>query len=305
LRPGSEPSPKEPPSSGGEHGAIARWTRAPLSDVDVGPGDDCAWLGSLAVSVDTVVEGVHFRFDWSSPEDVGWKALAAALSDLAASRARPRGALISLTVPSDALVAGGTADALMAGVHACAATFSCPVIGGDVVASDGPVQLAVTVMGEGLGSPLLRRGARPGDVVCCSGITGWAGFAVQELLEGSEPPPRALAAHRRPRPRLDLLDDLVTATAAIDISDGLLADAAWIARASGVTLTLDRDACVADAPDPTIALSGGEDYELLATFPSPPPDWRVLGAVEAGPPRLLWTDGSPVPASGRGWEHGT
>lgn len=304
MRPGSEPSSKEPPSSGGEHGAIARWTRGPLPGVTVGPGDDCAWLGGLAVSVDTVVEGVHFRFDWSSPEDVGWKALAAALSDLAASRARPRGALVSLSVGREELAPGALGDRLMAGVHACADAFACPVIGGDVVASDGPVQLAVTVLGEGLGAPLLRSGARAGDVLCRSGATGWAGLAVRHLLAGQDAPARALAAHRRPRPRLDLLDDLARATAAIDVSDGLLADAAWIARASGVTLRLDRDACVADGPDDACALGGGEDYELLATFPSPPPGWQPIGIVEAGPPYLLWTDGSPVAEAGRGWDHG-
>ena len=296
-----------PPAIGAEFDAIARWTaEPPTGDVAVGPGDDCAWVNGLAVSVDTVVEGVHFRFDWSSPQDVGWKAMTAALSDLAASRARPRGALISLAIPSAQLAEGATADRLMAGAREASTLWSCPLIGGDVVHTPGPISLSVTVLGEGLGPPLLRSGARPGDLVQVSGPTGWAALAVRELGAGRSAPEKALAAHRRPQPRLDLLDSLATATACVDISDGLLADAWHLAESSGVTLRLDHDACLHGAPEEGAdgALRGGEDYELLATAPEPLRGFRIVGKVTAGGPGLEWTDGALIPRHGGGWDHG-
>jgi len=273
----------------------------------VGPGDDCAWLDGFAVSVDTVVEGVHFRFDWSSPEDVGWKAMCAALSDLAASRARPRGALISLSVPASELTDAGLADRLMAGITEASLAYRCPVIGGDVCRTPGPVQISVTVIGDGIGAPLLRSGAGHGDLVQRSGPTGWSALAIKMLQLGETPPARALDAHRRPHPRLDLLDALTPATAAIDISDGLLADAAHIAHASRVAVLLDRDACVSGGPpsDEALSLQGGEDFELIICAPSPLDGFSTIGRIEATErPSLLWSNGAPVPSSGRGWDHG-
>ena len=282
----------------------------------VGPGDDVAWLESslfgglpLALSVDTMVEGVHFRLDWSDPADVGWKAVAAALSDLAAGRARARGALISLAVPADALAQGGVADELMSGARACLDAAFCPLIGGDTVRTPGPISLSVTVLGESTeAGPLLRSGAQPGDLVQLSGPTGLAAWAVAWLDEGRLPTESALAAHRRPNARLDLVHALDDATAGIDVSDGLLADAGWIARRSGVVLELDRAACLAspaadaDERGPTWVLSGGDDYELLVTAPRPLPGFRVVGRVCAGPAALRWDDGSPLAAAG--WNHG-
>lgn len=276
-----------------------------MPGVSVGPGDDAAWLGGLALSVDTVVEGVHFRFDWSSPQDVGWKAMAAALSDLAASRARPKAALLSLSLPAEQLVTGARSDQLMEGAHEASAAYGCPIIGGDVVHAPSGTQISVTVIGQGLSAPLLRRGAAAGDLVQVSGPLGWAALAVQELSAGRTPPARALRAHRRPVPRFDLLDSLARATAAIDISDGLLADAARVAVASGVTLALDRQACVADGPGrDALCLSGGEDYELLACAPAALPGFRVIGRAVAGAGELVWTDGTAVSEARRGWDHG-
>ncbi len=302
----------------GEFAAIDRWTHPEpwWRGVRVGPGDDVAWLDSslfagrpLAVSVDTVVEGVHFRLDWSDPVDVGWKAVAAALSDLAAGRARARGALISLAVPAGALAAGGVADGLMSGARACLAAAFCPLIGGDTVSTPGPISMSVTVLGESTkAGPLLRSGAQPGDLIQVSGPTGLAAWAVAWLTEGREPPESALTAHRRPSARLDLADTLADATAGIDVSDGLMGDAGWIARLSGVVLEFDRDACLAspaadaDERGPTWVLSGGDDYELLVTAPRPLPGFRVIGRVCAGPAALRWSDGGPVVA--RGWNHG-
>jgi len=251
------------------------------------------------------VQGVHFRLDWTEPEDAGWKAVSAALSDLAASRARPSGALVSLSIAAHDLDPGGMADRYMAGVRQACDAFSCPVIGGDLVRTEGPTQLAVTVIGRGLGAPLLRSGASPGELLQVSGPTGWAALAVRQLNLGEAVvPPRAMAAHARPRARLDLLSALAPATAAIDISDGLLADAAHLSAASGVQLWLDRAACIDGGPEAELSLGGGEDYELLVTAQEPLPGFRTVGVVRAGEPALLWSDGTPVPLHGRGWDHG-
>lgn len=295
------------PPALGEFAAIARWTtpRTP-AHVHTGPGDDVAWLQGctrpLALSVDTVVEGVHFRFDWSSPEDVGWKAAAAALSDLAASRARPTGALVSLCVPRGEFAPGGRADRCMAGLRDALDTYGCPLLGGDTVRTDGPTTISVTVIGAATAAgPLLRSEAQPGDLILLSGPTGRAGFAVETLLAGDTPDPAFANAHRRPTPRLDLVDALAPATAGIDVSDGLLADAAWIARASGVALVLDRDALPASGAPERCMLGGGDDYELLVTAPQPLPGFHVIGAVAPGPAALRWSDGTA--AEPAGWEH--
>lgn len=306
------------PPPTGEFAAIARWTRAAPSAPGVltGPGDDVAWIAPsgdgghpLALSVDTVVQGVHFRLDWSSGEDVGWKAITAALSDLAAARARPRGALISLALPVVGLAPGGLGDRVMSGALAALEDAGCPLLGGDTVRTTGPVTVSVTVIGEATSAgPLLRSGALPGDLLQLSGPTGLAAWAVAWLAEGREPPRAAGRAHRRPRCRLDLVDALAPASAAIDISDGLLADAAWLAEASGVVLELDRDACLASraaAAEPrghSWVLSGGDDYEILATAAQPLRGFRVIGRVGSGPGALRWADGSP--ATSPGWDHG-
>ena len=316
--PAGTPGPLTTIPTTGEFAAIARWTRPEpwWRGVRVGPGDDVAWLESslfgglpLALSVDTMVEGVHFRLDWSDPSDVGWQAVAAALSDLAAGRARARGALVSLAVPVAALAAGGVADELMSGARAGLDAARCPLIGGDTVRTPGPISLSVTVLGESTeAGPLLRSGAQPGDLVQLSGPTGLAAWAVAWLQDGRPPPESALVAHRRPTARLDLVDAIAEATAGIDVSDGLMADAGWIARKSSVVLEFDRAACLAspaadvDERGPTWVLSGGDDYELVVTAPRQLPGFQVIGRVCAGPAALRWDDGTPVAAAG--WNHG-
>jgi len=295
-------------AGGTEFSSIRRWldlVPTQGASVRLGPGDDVAVLdvaGALAVSTDAMVEGTHFRPD-ADPADVGWKALAVALSDLAASRSRPLGALVSLSVRAERL--SGWADAVMAGLGACARAHDCPVVGGDTTVIDGPAVVGVTVLGRG-DRVLTRAGAVPGDVLQISGPTGWAAAGLHGA--GGE---RGRRAQERPRPRLDLLESLAEAHAAIDVSDGLLADAAHLAAASGVTLRLDP----VDAPDlgPDVdpaqarawALTGGEDYEVLATAEVLLPGFVPLGLVtERGPHDLVWGDGRPVPASDRGWVHG-
>ena len=267
--------------------AAAASPRAPL-----GPGDDAAVLprrgGETCVTVDAVVEGVHFRRASSRLEDVGHKALAVNLSDLAAMGARPLWALVALGVPRGFRLAD--ARRLGAGFGALARATGTEVVGGNVSRAPG-LSLTVTVGGEvPPGRALLRSGARPGDRVWVSGLLGDArlGLALLERRSGPEARrlrrfPRiartAIERQRRPVPRLALGAALVgVASACIDLSDGLAQDAGHLAAASRVAVHLDASALpvsrafVAAHPDERerarLAASGGEDYELLFTVPA-------------------------------------
>ena len=267
--------------------AAAASPRAPL-----GPGDDAAVLprrgGETCVTVDAVVEGVHFRRASSRLEDVGHKALAVNLSDLAAMGARPLWALVALGVPRGFRLAD--ARRLGAGFGALARATGTDLVGGNVTRAPG-LSLTVTLGGEvPPGRALLRSGARPGDRVWVSGLLGDArlGLALLERRSGPEARrlrrfPRiartAIERQRRPVPRLALGAALVgVASACIDLSDGLAQDAGHLAAASGVAVYLDAGALpvsrafVAAHPDERerarLAASGGEDYELLFTVPA-------------------------------------
>jgi thiamine-monophosphate kinase len=262
----------------GEFELIAAFTRAlPLAGrgVVVGPGDDAAVLRpapgeDLVVTVDAVVEGVHFdrRF---APADVGWKALAVNLSDLAAMGARPVGALVALGLPPGTPAAA--VRAVARGLGACARAFRTPVVGGNVTRAD-VLSLTVTVLGAvPEGRAVLRSGARPGDVVA---VTGTVGDAALGLGPGA---PASLARRqRRPTPRIAAglaLAPLVRA--AIDVSDGLIQDLGHLCRASGVGARIGaadlplsaayRRAARRLAEPFAAALGGGEDYELVVAVP--------------------------------------
>jgi thiamine-monophosphate kinase len=257
-----------------------------------GPGDDAAVLPparrDTCVTVDAVVEGVHFRRRSSRLEDVGHKALAVNLSDLAAMGARPRWALVALGVPRGFRLAD--ARRLGAGFGALARATGTALVGGNVTGAPG-LALTVTVGGEvRAGRALFRSGARPGDEVWVSGTLGDArlGLALLERLRGPEAhrlrgAPRlaraALARLQRPTPRLALGSALVgVASACIDLSDGLAQDAGHVAAASRVALHLDARSLPASAavvaawPDARARAramaAGGEDYELLFTAPA-------------------------------------
>jgi thiamine-monophosphate kinase len=257
----------------------------------VGPGDDAAVLtrpkGEVCVTVDAVVEGVHFRRASSPLGDVGHKALAVNLSDLAAMGARPSWALVALGVPRGFSLR--EARTLGAGFGALARKTGTALVGGNVTRAPG-LSLTVTVGGEvGWRGALLRSGARPGEVVWVSGTLGDArlGLALLERRAGVEarrlrdrPRLRRVAVdrQRRPSPRLELGAALVgIASSCIDLSDGLAQDAGHLATASGVALHLAADvlpcspALIAGVPDAVerarFAAAGGEDYELLFTAP--------------------------------------
>ena len=268
--------------------------------VDLGVGDDCALLRlnageRLATSVDTMVEGVHFPAN-AFPEDIGFRAVAVAVSDLAAMGARPIGMTLALTLPEpDEFWLHSFSE----GVSAAVSEFSIPLVGGDT--TRGPLTITVQVLGAlALDTALLRSGASPGDNVYVSGTLGDAAAGLAIIQDRLQPASAAdgeylLQRFYRPQPPLSLgLKLAATATAAIDISDGLLADAGHIAAASGVQIRLDCAAIpLSDAlkscpnQDTALdwALSGGDDYELcfcLAPAVEPPSGVTRIGEVIAG-----------------------
>lgn len=267
----------------------------------LGIGDDAAaWttpagLDSVATT-DILVEGVHFRLDWATPEDIGWKALAVNLSDLAAMGAAPGRALLSVAVdPARRDLVRGLAR----GMQALAARTGTAIVGGDTVRSPGPLVVNVALVGVAEPDHLLRRdAARPGDVLAVTGRLGGAGAGLALLLEprdvaGDDAAP-LLAALHRPWPRLAAGQLLAGAgvRCGIDISDGLASEAAHLAEASGVEIEVDLDsvplfteAVRTFGTERALALaaSGGEDYELLvAVDPRRLPDLTTALADDGG-----------------------
>lgn len=242
------------------------------AEVLVGPGDDAAVVApDLVLSTDLAVEGVHFRLEWISAGEAGRRAASAALSDLAAMAARLVGALVSVAVPGDS-TAGA---ALMAGLRGEVEARGGVLLGGDLTRSPGPVVVDVVAVGRSP-TPLLRSGARPGDELWVTGRLGGAAAAVAIWEGGGTPPPHLRERFAAPIPRLDearWLVDEAAARAGIDLSDGLAGDAGHLAAASGVELRLHGDAVPVEAGVPSsldawsLALHGGEDYELLVAVP--------------------------------------
>jgi thiamine-monophosphate kinase len=275
-------------SGSGEFELIASLaTRLDPAADGLGIGDDAAvWSptpGALVVATtDMLVEGVHFRLDWTSPRDLGWKALAVNLSDLAAMGAAPGRALISV-----ALLPGQTAlvGEMYEGLSELARLTGTRVVGGDTVRTSGPLVVNVALIGEAEPGRLLRRdGALPGDLLALTGAVGASAAGLALLLDGDRDrlsrPEAAplLAAHHRPSPRLAAGRTLAALglRCAIDVSDGVASEASHLARASGVAIRLDADrlplaagavALFGDAKARDLALLGGEDYQLLFTVP--------------------------------------
>jgi thiamine-monophosphate kinase len=223
--------------------------------------------GSIVVSVDSVVEGVHVDLVLCSPADVGWKALMGALSDLAAMGARPLAALVALCAPGSESGDGALALGVMAGVAEAAAAAGCPVVGGDV-SSAGRLVVTVTVIGTTDGeAPVARSGAAAGDVILVSGPCGRSAGGLRQLRAGAAPTGGLGAAYRRPVARLaeGVLIRQCGAHAMIDVSDGLSLDLHRLADASGVGFHLTHIP-IAEGATVEEALGGGEDYELVMTM---------------------------------------
>jgi len=305
----------------GEAAVLARiFPRLPPSrSTLVGPGDDAAVLrapdGRFVVTTDTMIHGPDFQLAWSSPHDLGWKAAATNLSDVVAMGAVPTALVVALAAPADTdvRVLEGLADGLRDACERMAP--GCGVVGGDLSAS-ATFTIAVTAFGDLEGrEPVLRSGARPGDVVAVSGALGLAARGLELLFERAVDEtgapdaglasrvraefPAEIAAQLAPEPPLadGPAAALAGATAMLDVSDGLAIDGRRLATASRVRLDLDS-ASVGSAE----ALTGGEAHALLATFPAGtalPGGFRVVGRVLAG--EGLWVDGVPFQERG-GWD---
>ncbi len=246
-------------------------------------GDDCALVTiggtALALSTDLSVEGTHFRRTWLTPEEVGWRAAAAGLSDLAAVAARPAGLLASVGVPADA--AADLVVRIMDGVGGAAASVGATVWGGDLVAAP-EIVIDVAVVGVA-SAPVRRSGAAPGDELWVTGRLGAARAAVLAWGAGREPAEVVRARFAHPEPRVAAAEWLRDhgARALIDLSDGLLADAAHVAAASGAGCVIESERVPAhDGATVEDALAGGEDYELLVALPAGPDSARRAAAFE-------------------------
>jgi thiamine-monophosphate kinase len=235
--------------------------------IRVGPGDDCAIIGELALSIDASVENVHFRRDWLGAEEIGWRAASAALSDLAAVAAEPIAVLITLALPQED--AGDFAETLMQGAIAAAEAVGASLVGGDVASSE-ILMIDVVAVGKAE-APVLRSGAKPGDAVWVTGELGGSAAAVAALSNSMIPNDAARSRYARPHPRTreaEWLRDRGLLHAMIDLSDGLYGDLAHIAAASSCGIIIDRSAIPIDAPagaNHEQAVTGGDDYELAFT----------------------------------------
>ncbi len=286
--------------------------------VTLGVGDDCAVfdpVGQVAVSTDAMIEDVHFKRVWSGPRDIGRKAVASAAADLEAMGARPVGIVVSLAAPGDTDV--DWVLELARGIREECELAGGALVGGDV--TRGPVvSIVTTVFGDlEWRNPVVRSGARPGNVVAYVGRLGMAAAGLAVLGRGFRSPGAVVRAHRVPEPPYGqgVVASEAGATAMIDCSDGLLADLGHVAKASGVAIDLDPAAFDVDEAQKTVAaaigggdpmayiLTGGDDHALLATFPpdAVPDGWTVIGRVSAGEPGV--TVGGETWAGAPGWRH--
>jgi thiamine-monophosphate kinase len=305
----------------GEFGLIAAIRELlPSAPVPLlGAGDDAAVIaapdGRVVATTDLLVEGRHFRRDWSSARDVGVKAAAQNLADVAAMGATATALLVGLATPGDLPV--DWALDLMRGLAAECGRAGAASAGGDVTGS-GTLMLGITALGDLAGrAPVTRGGARPGDVLAIAGRLGWSAAGLALFTAGTPGVAPALAdAHRRPQPPYAAGPQAARlgATAMIDISDGLLQDLGHVAAASGVRIDVDTARLPGAAPLRAAAavlgadwldwaLAGGEDHALAATFPAGtelPAGWAPLGAVRAGSGVLV--DSAPRGGPG-GWNH--
>jgi thiamine-monophosphate kinase len=314
-----------------EFDLIARYFARPTPQAILGPGDDCALLApspgmELAITTDMLVAGVHFLPD-TDPQQLGWKTLAVNLSDLAAMGARPRWALLAGSLPEadEQWIA-----AFAAGLFACAKRYGVDLVGGDT--TRGPLNLCITALGEvPAGKALRRDGAREGDDLWVSGQPGLAALGLAQLQGQTQLPAalasRCISALQRPLPRIELglaLQGEGLANAAIDVSDGLLADLGHILERSGVAAEVfgTQLPYLPPGADPVLArqcqLAGGDDYELVFTAAPAKrlelaelaarldlPLWRFgrIIAGTAGELSLLDENDQPLPIDRKGFDH--
>ena len=294
----------------------ARLQNAQNDSVTVGIGDDSAVVSAqgnkVVACLDVLTQGVHFRLDWSSANDIGHKAAAANLADIFAMGATPTALLVGLAIPGDTKVAWVLE--LADGLRDEAAQVGVQVVGGDVVRGES-ITISVTALGElGTQQPILRSGAKPGDVVALAGQLGFSAAGLLMLSRGFRSPRALVGAHRVPTPPYELARTATNATSMIDVSDGLVADLGHVARASNVVINIDSAALVIDEVLTSAAgafngnamewvLTGGEDHAFVATYGDAldvPAGWTVIGEVTLGEAGVL-VDGEPYNQAG--WRH--
>jgi thiamine-monophosphate kinase len=318
----------------GEFGLIERLSAglgaAQPTDLLIGIGDDCAaWrVGDqcLLATTDTLVEGVHFQPSASDWSDIGWKALAVNVSDVAAMGGEPLFGLVTLALPSDTEVR--TLDSIYAGLGECAAEYGVTIAGGDIVRA-GELMMTVSLIGRAQmreAVPLLMRRdrAKVGDVVAVTGTLGDSAAGLRRLREGGFTADELTRAHTRPRPPLLAAQEAARLgiRCAIDVSDGLIQDLSHICEASGVGADIRAD----DLPiseavrsnfledSLSLACAGGEDYQIVlvgasgliqAMIDLRPTEVTAIGRIteNAGSVRLLDKTGAEVELSGAGWDH--
>ena len=310
---------------------LAKTVFSPHRKLAIGIGDDAsAWQSGAGVqlaTIDSLFEGVHFLLGYTSWQELGWKALAVNLSDIAAMGGVPEYALVSLGLPPDTDVENVVE--MYRGINGIAQKYGVAVAGGDTCRAP-VVSVTIAVVGRAGDSGILRRsGARPGDVVAVTGYLGGAAAGLDMLRNGMHfsagDADRLRRAFLRPEPRIAegrLLADHGVKTA-IDISDGLVADLVHICRQSGVGARIYTDRLPVHPSVKTcfparameLALGGGEDYELLFTAgrdviegikaksPCAIGEIGEIVAEHAGEVRLLAANGSTLDVRGRGWEH--
>ena len=278
-------------------------------------GDDAAVLDvpageRLVVSTDTSLEGIHFRRDWLNSFEIGYRATAAALSDLAAMAARPLGVLIAITLPK-----GNKQEAreIATGIREGASAVLCPIVGGDL-SSGKDLSLTITALGS-TSHPLARSGAKIGQRVYVTGRLGGPAAAVRAWRAGGLPTDADRARFASPVPRIEPAIGLAArgATSAIDVSDGLVADVGHIAAASKVSIEIDAERVPRVAGvSPVQAASSGEEYEIVVTGPEIDTDefsqefgldLTEIGRVVAGTPGIVLKQAGELIATPPGFDH--
>ncbi len=305
----------------GEFGLITEMTKhfPQGKQVLVGPGDDAALLrvtqGHVVVSSDMMVEGRHFRRDWAEASHIGHRAAGQNLADIAAMGGTAHSMTLGLAAPAD-LPAEWAVD-FAEGFAAECALVGASVVGGDITSAD-QIVISVTAIGAVAQAPILRSGAEPGDVLALCGRQGWAAAGLAILKRGFRSPRVLVDAYRRPQPPYAAGPAAAAAgaSAMIDISDGLLAEARHIADASEVTIDvrtssltvpdeLNAVASATGVDSLSFVLGGGDDHALLAAFPPEaelPQGWTVIGEVQESGETPVTVDGE-VYDGATGWTH--
>jgi len=289
----------------------------------VGPGDDAAVVssadGRFVVTTDTMIEGHDFKLEWSSGFDLGFKAIASNVADVAAMGAKPTALVVAIALPGDTQITWleDFADGLNAGLTQLAPGAS--VVGGDLARAD-QVVISVTAHGdlEGL-EPVLRSGAKPGDILAVAGTLGKAAAGLSllqsEIADAKNAFDELVSIQQRPMPPIPagVLANKAGASSMLDVSDGLAKDASRIAKASGVTVQIDKSALLGfeavlelaalrlEVTTEDWVLFGGEDHALLATFPegsSIPIEFKPIGRIIVSSGVLVLLDDIELQANG-------